>query len=121
MNPENIAYAAKVNAAYHLIRNARKIARRLADATPEQRQAIESEIVAIGRKMYDEAWQQKPEVTHDPGEDHELEAYVSAVREMVPNADRSIIVEWKRDGLTAAEAAKKWRSVYGVPVRSERQ
>jgi hypothetical protein len=121
MSDENIAYAAKVNAAAWLIRKARKIARLLGDRMPDEQQAIEEEIVAIGRKMYDEAWQQKPEVTHDPGEDHELEAYVSAVREMVPNADRSIIVEWKRDGLTAAEAAKKWRSVYGVPVRSERQ
>ena len=54
MNPENIRYMARVNAAYHLIRNARKIARRLADTTSEQQQAIENEIVAIGRRLYDE-------------------------------------------------------------------
>ena len=54
MNPENIPYAAKVNAAYHLIRNARKIARRLQDTTSEQQQAIENEIAVIGMRLYSE-------------------------------------------------------------------
>ena len=54
MSPENIAYTAKVNAAAWLIRKARKIARRLADTTSEQQQAIELEIVAIGRRLYSE-------------------------------------------------------------------
>ena len=122
MRSEHIAYTAKVNAAAWLIRKARKIARRLTDATSEQQQAIELEIVDIGMRLYSETCDQpQPETTHDPGEDHELEDYVAAVRELVPGADRSIIVEWKRDGLTAAEAAKKWRIVYGVPVRSEKQ
>lgn len=89
MSDENIAYAAKVHAAAWLIRRASKIARLSGDRMPDEQQAIEEEIVAIGRKMYDEAWQQKtkPETTHDPGEDHELEAYVAAVRELVPDAD----------------------------------
>ena len=122
MRSEDIAYTARVSAAVWMIRKARKIASLLRDRMPDEQQAIEEEIVAIGRRMYDEAWQQKkPEVTHDPGEDHELEAYIAAVRELVPDADRSVIVKWKRDELTAAEAAKKWRSVYGVPVRSEKR
>ena len=121
MNPENIAYTARVNAAYHLVRNARKISRRLADTTSEQQQAIENEIAVIGMRLYSETREQpQPEATHDPGEDHELEAYVADVRMLVPDAERSIIVEWKRYGLTAETAAKKWRSLYGVPVRSEK-
>ena len=122
MKPENTAYAARVNAAYHLIRNARKIARRLADTTSEQQQAIENEIALIGMRPYSETCEQpQPEVTHDSGEDHELEAYIAAVRELVPDADRWIIVKWKRYGLTVETAVKKWRSVYGVPERSEDQ
>ena len=111
MNPENIPYAAKVNAAYHLIRNARKISRRLADTTSEQQQAIEEEIVAIGRKMYDEAWQQKtkPETTHDPGEDHELEAYVAAVRELVPDAERWFVANDYHHKFSVEQSAERWR------------
>jgi len=112
MSDENIAYAAKVNAASWLIRKARKIARRLTDATPEQRQAIESEIVEIGRKMYDEAWQQKtkPETTHDPGEDHELEAYVAAVRELVPDAERWFVANDYHHRFTITQSAQRWRN-----------
>jgi len=111
VNPENIPYAAKVNAAYHLIRNARKISRRLADTTSEQQQAIEEEIVAIGRKMYDEAWQQKtkPETTHDPGEDHELEAYVAAVRELVPDAERWFVANDYHHKFSVEQSAERWR------------
>jgi hypothetical protein len=109
VNPENIPYAAKVNAAYHLIRNASKIARRLVDTTREQRQAIENEIAVIGRRMYDEAWQQKkPSVTHDPGEDHELEAYIAAVRELAPGADRALIQYWYDRRVPIQETAQKW-------------
>jgi len=111
VNPENIAYAAKVNAAYHLIRNARKIARRLQDTTSEQQQAIESEIVEIGMRLYSETCEQpQPEVTHDPGEDHELEAYIAAVRELVPDADRSEIEQYRSNhGISPEETAKRWK------------
>ncbi len=111
MNPENIAYAAKVNAAYHLIRNARKIARRLVDTTREQRQAIELEIVDIGMRLYNETRQQpQPEVTHDPGEDHELEAYIAAVRELVPDAERKFIETCREYGFTPGAAAAHYRN-----------
>ena len=122
MNSNDIAYAARVNAAYHLVRNARKISRRLADTTSEQQQAIENEIAVIGMRLYSETRQSpQPEATHHPGEDHELEDYIAAVRELVPDAERSIIVKWKRYGLTAETAAKKWRSLYGIPERSKEQ
>jgi hypothetical protein len=111
VNPENIAYAAKVNAAAWLIRKARKIARRLADATSEQQQAIESEIVEIGMRLYSETCEQpQPEVTHDAGEDHELEAYIAAVRELVPDADRSEIEQYRSNhGISPEETAKRWK------------
>ena len=111
MNPENIAYTAKVNAAAWLIRKARKIASLLGDRMPDEQQAIEEEIVAIGRRMYDEAWhQKKPEVTHDPGEDHELEAYVAAVRKLVPGAKRSEIEQYRNNhGISPEETAKRWK------------
>ena len=122
MSPENIAYMARVNAAYHLVRNARKVSRRLADTTSEQQQAIEHEIAVIGMRLYSETCEEKqPEATYHPGEDHELEDYIAAVRELVPDAERSIIVKWKRYGLTAETAAKKWRSLYGIPERSGEQ
>lgn len=54
MDTDKIGYIARVNAAYWLIRNARKIARRLADTTNEQQQAIENEIAVIGMMMYSE-------------------------------------------------------------------
>ena len=112
MSDENIAYAAKVNAAAWLIRKARKIARRLGDRMPDEQQAIEEEIMAIGRKMYDEAWQQKtkPETTHDPGEDHELEAYVAAVRELVPDADRWFVINDYNHRFTIEQSAERWRN-----------
>ena len=113
MNPENIAYAARVNAACWLIRKARKIARRLTDATPEQRQAIESEIVDIGMALYRGAEQQpQPETTHDPGEDHELEAYVSAVRELVPDAERWFVANDYHHRFSVEQSAERWRE-YG--------
>ena len=111
MNPENIPYAARVNAAAWLIRKARKIARRLTDTTPEQRQAIESEIVEIGMRLYSETCQEtQPEVTHDPGEDHELEAYISAVRELVPDAERWFIINDYNHRFTVEQSAERWRN-----------
>lgn len=111
MNPENIPYAAKVNAAYHLIRNARKIARRLADTTSEQQQAIENEIAVIGMRLYSEARDEpRPEATHHPGEDHELEDYIAAVRELVPDMERSAIEQYhKNHQISPAEAVKRWK------------
>ena len=117
MTPESIAYAARINAGYWLIRKARKIARRLADTTSEQQQAIEDKIVDIGHRLYREATQEaEPESTHDPGEDPELAAYIAAVREL----DRC--VEWwfaKNDyqhGFTAEKSAERWRE-YGVYLK----
>jgi len=109
MNPENIPYAAKVNAAAWLIRKARKIARRLTDTTPEQRRAIESEIVDIGMRLYSETCEKpQPEVTHDPGEDHELEDYIAAVRELVPGVDKTVIQYWYDRRVPIQETAQKW-------------
>lgn len=110
MNHENIPYAAKVNAAYYLVRKARKIARRLADTTSEQQQAIENEIAVIGMRMYSEACEQPHlEVTHDPGQDHELEAYIAAVRELVPDIDEPKIKHYRVLGYTPEQASKRWR------------
>lgn len=136
---------ARVNVSVWLIRKAGKIARRLTDATPEQRQAIESEIVEIGMRLYSETCEQpRPETTHDPharaksryefgdeserdayvaevvdqiaesthdpGEDRKLEAYVAAVRELVPDADRSAIEQYRKNhGISPEEAAKRWK------------
>ena len=123
MNTEHIPYAAKVNAAAWLIRKARKIARRLTDATLEQQQAIESEIVEIGMRLYSETREQKqPEPTHDPGEDHELEAYVAAVRELVPGADRSEIEQYRNNhGISPEETAKRWKIWKQVQEFTEQQ
>jgi len=111
MTPENIAYAAKINAAYWLIRKARKIARRLADTTSEQQQAIEYEIAVIGMRLYSETTQEdEPDATHDAGEDHELEAYVAAVQELVPDADRLTIEQYRKNhGISPEETAKRWQ------------
>lgn len=110
MNFENIPYAAKVNAAAWLIRKARKIARRLTDATPEQRLAIESEIVEIGMRLYSETCQEtQPETTHDPGEDHELEAYIAEVRMLVPDAERWFVANDYHHRFTVEQSAKRWR------------
>ena len=111
MKPEDIAYAARVNAAYHLIRNARKIARRLADTTSEQQQAVENEIAVIGMRLYNETCEQpQPETTHDPGEDHELEAYVTAVRELVPDAERWFVANDYHHRFTIEQSAERWRN-----------
>ena len=95
MNRKDIAYTAKVSAAVWMIRKARKIASLLHDRMPEEQQAIEEEIVAIGRKMYDEAWQ--------------LEAYIAAVRELVPDIDEPKIKHYRDLGYTPEQAAKRWR------------
>ena len=122
MNSKDIAYTARVSAAVWMIRKARKIASLLGDRMPDEQQAIEEEIVAIGRKMYDEAWQQKkPEATHDPGQDHEFEAYVSAVQELVPNAGPGLIAIYRSRGLTVEEAAGDYWRLFGIPERSEKQ
>ena len=111
MNSNDIPYAARVNAAAWLIRKARKIARRLTDATPEQRQAIESEIVEIGMRLYSETCEQtQPEVTHDPEQDHELEAYVSAVRELVPDAERWFVANDYHHRFSIEQSAERWRN-----------
>ena len=117
MTPENIAYAARINAGYWLIRKARKIARRLADTTSDQQWAIESEIALIGMRLYGAATQEEePETTHDPGEDPGLAAYVAAVRKL------DSCVEWwfaKNDyqhGFTAEKSAERWRE-YGVYLK----
>ena len=121
MNSNNIRYMARVNAAYHLIRNARKIARRLQDTTSEQQQAIENEIAVIGMRMYSEACEQpQPEATHDPGEDHEMEAYISAVRELVPDAERWFVANdyWHR--FSVEQSAERWRE-YGEYLKGRAQ
>jgi hypothetical protein len=110
MKPENIAYAARVNAAYHLIRNARKIARRLAGTTSEQQQAIEYEIAVIGMRLYSEPTQEdEPEATYDPGEDHELEAYISAVRELAPCVEWWFAINVYKHGFTPEKSAELWQ------------
>ena len=122
MNSNDIAYTARVSAAVWMIRKARKIASLLGDRMPDEQQAIEEEIVAIGRKMYDEAWQQKnSEVTHDPGEDHEMEAYVAAVRELVPDAERWAIVNYWRHEFSPEVAAEHWRAFCALVKRNEKQ
>lgn len=112
MNSNDIAYTAKVSAAVWMIRKARKISSLLGDRMPEEQQAIEEEIVAIGRKMYDEAWQQKtkPEVTHDPGENHELEAYIADVRMLVPDLERWFIVNDYHHRFTVEQSAERWQN-----------
>jgi len=109
MNSEHIAYTAKVNAAYHLIRNARKIARRLTDTTSEQQQAIENEIAVIGMRLHSETRDEhQPEATYHPGEDHELEDYIAAVRELVPGVDKTVIQYWYDRRVPIQETAQKW-------------
>ena len=111
MSPENIPYAARVNAAYHLIRNARKIARRLADTTSEQQKAIENESAVIGMRLYSEARDEpRPEATHHPGEDHELEAYVADVRMLVPDAERWFVANDYHHRFTIEQSAERWRN-----------
>ncbi len=120
MKPESIAYAARVNAAYWLIRKARKIARRLVGPTSEQQQAIKDEIVEIGHRLYREATHEsEPETTYDPGEDPELEAYVAAVRKLDP------CVEWwfanndYKHGFTVEKSAERWRE-FGVYLKGSK-
>jgi len=123
VNRNDIAYTAKVSAAVWMIRKARKIASLLSDRMPDEQQAIEEEIVAIGRKMYDEAWQQKtkPETTHDPGEDHELEAYVAAVRELVPDAERWFVANDYHHKFSVEQSAERWREYVSYSKGREQQ
>ncbi len=117
MKPENIAYAARINAACWLILQASKIAKRLADTTSEQRQAIEDEIVEIGHRLYREATHEsEPEATHDPVEDPELEAYVAAVQELDPDAARWFIYNDYKHGFTVEKSAERWRK-FGVYLK----
>ena len=97
--------------AYDLSRKTRQIEGRLQDTTCEQREGIENVSAVIGRRMYEEACNKpEPEVAHDPGQDHELEAYVAAVRELVPGADRWAIEQYRRNhGISPEEAAKRWK------------
>lgn len=121
VNPENIPYAAKINAACWLIMKARKIARRLEDTTSEQQQAIEDEIVEIGHRLYREATQEdEPETTHDPGEDHELAAYVAAVRELDPCVERWFIFNDYQHGFSVEKSAERWRE-FGVYLKGQSQ
>ena len=108
MNSKDIAYTAKVSAAVWMIRKARKIASLLGDRMPEEQQAIEEEIVAIGRKMYEDACKKpQPEATHDPGEAHEREPYISVVRELVQDAQRRVIGTCREHALTLQAGAGK--------------
>jgi len=109
VDTDKIAYAARVNAAYHLIRNARKISRRLADTTSEQQQAIENEIAVIGMRLHSETRDEhQPEATYHPGEDHELEDYIAAVLELVPDANRYVIQCYHKHKYTPQQCAEKW-------------
>jgi hypothetical protein len=93
----------------------------LADATSEQQQAIESEIVEIGMRLYSETCEQpQPEVTHDPGEDHELEAYIAAVRELAPGADRALIQYWYDRRVPIQETAQKWLAFLAFTERQRK-
>lgn len=56
----------------------------------------------------DAAEMEEAGATHDPGEDHELEAYIATVRELMPNADRYVIECWYKHNYTPAQAAEKW-------------
>lgn len=120
MRSENIQYMAKISAAYWLIRKARKIARRLQDTASEQQQAIEDEIAEIGHRLYREATQEaEPEATHDPGEDHELAAYVAAVRELDPCVERWFIYNDYKHGFTVEKSAERWRE-FGVYLKGSK-
>ena len=110
MNSNDIAYMARVNAGHWLIRKAGKIVSRLA-VTAEHRQAIETEIVAIGRRLYEEARHQpRPEATHDPGEDHELEAYVVAVQELAKDAERWFVANDYNHRFSVQQSAERWQN-----------
>lgn len=111
MSSKDIAYTARVSAAVWMIRKARKIASLLGDRMPEEQQAIEEEIVAIGRKMYEDACRDpQPETTHDPGEDHEREAYVAAVWELEPDAERWFVANDYHHRFTVEQSAERWRN-----------
>jgi len=120
MKPENIAYAARINAACWLILQASKIAKRLADTTSEQQQAIKDEIVEIGHRLYREATQEADlETTHDPGEDPELEAYVAEVWKLNPCVERWFIHNVYWHGFTAEKARERWREFVHYLERAE--
>ena len=111
MKPESIPYAAKVNAAAWLIRKAGKIARRLTDATPEQQQAIESEIVEIGMRLYSETCEQpQPEATPEPGGDYQLGLYANAVVELDASVDMWFIENDYNHKFTPEQTVRRWRN-----------
>ena len=43
-----------------------------------------------------------------PAQDHELEAYVSAVRELAPGADRAVVQYWYDRRVPIQETAQRW-------------
>lgn len=111
MKPENIAYAAKINAACWLILQASKIAKRLADTTSEQRQAIEDEIVEIGHRLYREATHEaEPEATPEPGGDYQLGLYANAVVELDACVEMWFIEDGYRHGFTPEQTIERWRN-----------
>ncbi len=130
MRSEDTAYMARVNAAVWLIRKAGKIARRLNGTTPEQRQAVEDEIVAIGQRMYDEMrqvvedeiaavgremygdtrQQPQPEVTPEPGGDYQLGLYASDVVELDASVDMWFIENDYNHKFTPEQTVRRWRN-----------
>ena len=110
MGSEDTAYMARVNAAVWLIRKARKIARRLTDATSEQQQAIESEIVEIGMRLYSETCEQpQPEATPEPGGDYQLGLYANAVVELDASVDMWFIENDYNHKFTPEQTVRRWR------------
>ena len=77
-------------------------------STPQE---IENEIAVIGMRMYSETCQEsQPEVTHDPGENHELEAYIAAVRELVPDAERWFVANDYWHSFSVQQSAERWQN-----------
>ena len=109
MNPENIVYMARVNAGHWLIRKAGKIVSRLA-VTAEHQQAIKAEIVAIGRRLYEEACREpQPEVTHEPGGDYQLGLYANAVVELDASVEMWFIENDYNHKFTPEQTVRRWR------------
>lgn len=91
MSHQDIAYTARVNAAYWLGKNAIKIAKQLAGLSSEQQQPIE------------------PESTHNSGDDHEMQMYISALRQLVPKMELAVVEHLQSKGLSPEESAKQWQ------------
>ena len=105
MTPENIVYAAKINAAYHLIRSARKTARRLVGPTSEQQQAAHqarnlTDLIQSSTQVFcgfmpvpdQKYWQIKITITDNlikhaaDGQQHALDAVHDAVMPLMSKA-----------------------------------